>query len=164
MSAEYSFTTRVRWTGAQEPDPRDPAVPEPGAGGASRYTRDLLVEPPGKPPILGSSSRAFKGDDARYNPEDLLLASLAECHVLTYLSLAARARLRVLALEVEASGVLGLVNGKMRFRAATLAVRTRVASADSVEAATALHEAAHAECFMSNSVNFPIAVSPSVST
>jgi organic hydroperoxide reductase OsmC/OhrA len=162
MSAEHSFTTRVRWTGVQEPDPRDPSVPEPGAGGASRYTRDMLVEPAGKPPIVGSSSRAFKGDDARYNPEDLLLASLAECHVLTYLSLAARSKLRLLSLEVEASGVLALVNGKMRFREATLRARTRVANPADIDRATALHEPAHADCFMSNSVNFAIAVVPDV--
>jgi organic hydroperoxide reductase OsmC/OhrA len=163
MSREHHFSTRVRWTGAQEPDPRDPLVPEPGAGGVSRYTRDMLVEAPGKPQILGSSSRAFKGDDGRYNPEDLMLASLGECHVLTYLALAGKEKIRLRSLEVEVTGVLGLVDGKMRFREATIVARTRVALAEDIERATALHDGAHADCFMSNSVNFPIAIRPTVS-
>jgi organic hydroperoxide reductase OsmC/OhrA len=164
MSREHHFSTRVRWTGAQEADPRDPLVPQPGAGGVSRYTRDMQVEPAGKPVILGSSSRAFKGDDARYNPEDLLLASLGECHVLTYLALAGKEKIRLLALEVDVNGVLALVDGKMRFREATIVARTRVANAADSERAHALHDAAHADCFMSNSVNFPIRVQRTVST
>jgi organic hydroperoxide reductase OsmC/OhrA len=163
VSREHVFSTRVRWTGEQEPDPRDPLAPEPGAGGVSRYTRDMLVEPPGKPAIMGSSSRAFKGDDGRYNPEDLMLASLGECHVLTYLALAGKERIRLVSLEVEVSGVLALVDGKMRFREATIVARTRVSNAADIERADALHDVAHADCFMSNSVNFPIAVQRTVS-
>lgn len=122
----------------------------------------MLVEPDGKPPIPGSSARRFRGDDARYNPEDLMLASLAECHILTYLTQSTIAGIRVAALEVEASGVIATFDGKTRFREATLRCRTRVESADDIERATNLHQKAHAECFMSNSVNFPIGVEPTV--
>jgi organic hydroperoxide reductase OsmC/OhrA len=150
MSQEHIFQTRVRWAGTQQAAP-------------SAYTRDMVVEPEGKAPILGSSSRRFRGDDARYNPEDLMLASLAECHILTYLSLAGAEGIRVQSLAVEVSGVLANVEGKMRFREATLRARTQVESASDIERATQLHDGAHTGCFMSNSVNFPIAVEANVS-
>ena len=93
------------------------------------YTRDLLVEPQGKPPILGSASSRYFGDDARYNPEDLMLASLGECHLLTYLALAAKAGIRVTGLSVQVRGTIARVEGKMRFREATLQVFTEMTPA-----------------------------------
>ena len=150
-SREAPFETRVRWTGGYVE----------GQTGGRSYTRDMLVEPAGKPPILGSAGARFFGDEARYNPEDLMLASLAECHLLTYLALATKAGLRLAALSVEASGTLGTTEGKTRLVRATLTARTRVATGD-LERARALHTDAHQQCFMSNSVNFPIDVQPLV--
>jgi organic hydroperoxide reductase OsmC/OhrA len=118
----------------------------------------MLVEPDGKPPIPGSAGSHYFGDDARYNPEDLMLASLAECHLLTYLALAAKAGIRLSSLHIEISGTLGVVDGKMRFERATLVPVTGVVDAAQGEAALALHRDAHEQCFMSNSVNFPIVV------
>ena len=45
----------------------------------------------GKPPLPGSSDPAFRGDPARWNPEELLVASLSTCHMLWYLHLCADA-------------------------------------------------------------------------
>ena len=47
--------------------------------------------------IAGSADPAFRGDRTRYNPEDLLVASLAACHMLWYLHLAADAGVVVVA-------------------------------------------------------------------
>jgi organic hydroperoxide reductase OsmC/OhrA len=113
---ETSFQTRVRWAGSHAPGPLGPRS----------YTRDLLVEPEGKPPIAGSASARYFGDDARYNPEDLMLASLGECHLLTYLALAAKAGIRVTALRAVVTGTLGKIEGKVRFREATLHVTTEI--------------------------------------
>jgi organic hydroperoxide reductase OsmC/OhrA len=150
MSVETNHETRVRWTGSFDPN----------ASGA--YTRDMLIEPAGKPVIAGSASASYGGDDGRYNPEDLMLASLAECHLLTYLAIAAKARIPILGLEVSASGIVSMVSGKMRFREATIVPSTRVAKAEDIQRATDLHQSAHRHCFMSNSVNFPIALTPHV--
>ena len=57
-SPESLFETRVRWTGSYAPGPLS----------ARSYTRDMLVDPGGKPPILGSASSRYLGDDGRYNP------------------------------------------------------------------------------------------------
>jgi organic hydroperoxide reductase OsmC/OhrA len=151
-SRETVFESSVRWVGSHVP----------GQVGGRSYTRDMLIEPQGKPPIPGSAGVRYFGDGSRYNPEDLMLASLAECHLLTYLGLAAKAGIVVVELSAKVSGVLGLVDGKMRFTSATLEPRTRVAQATDVERALALHRDAHEGCFMSNSVNFPISVLPNV--
>jgi len=118
----------------------------------------MLVEPDGKPPIPGSAGAHYFGDDARYNPEDLMLASLAECHLLTYLALAAKAGIRLWSLRVEIEGTLGVIEGKTRFERATVVPVTGVVDPAQREAALALHRDAHEQCFMSNSVNFPIEV------
>jgi organic hydroperoxide reductase OsmC/OhrA len=143
---ESSFQTRVRWTGAYVP----------GQSGARSYSRDMQVEPSGKPMILGSAGARYFGDDSRYNPEDLMLASLAECHLLTYLALATKAGLRLDALAIDITGVLGKVEGKTRFVRAILTPTMTLAPGMDRAQAEALHRDAHDQCFMSNSVNFPI--------
>jgi organic hydroperoxide reductase OsmC/OhrA len=150
-SRETQFETRVRWTGSYVE----------GQTGGRSYTRDMLVEPAGKPPIPGSAGVRFFGDDTRYNPEDLMLASLAECHLLTYLALATKAGIRLAELKIEVTGTLGTLDGKTRLIRATLIAHTRLSAGDA-EQAKALHTDAHEQCFMSNSVNFPIDVQPLV--
>lgn len=143
---ESSFHSLVRWTGAFVP----------GQSGARSYTRDMQIEPSGKPVILGSAGARYFGDDSRYNPEDLMLASLAECHLLTYLALATKAGLRVESLAIGITGVLGNVAGKTRFVRAILTPAMTLAPGMDHAQAEALHRDAHEQCFMSNSVNFPI--------
>lgn len=143
---EASFHSRVRWTGAYVS----------GQSGARSYTRDTQVEPSGKPVILGSAGARYFGDDSRYNPEDLMLASLAECHLLTYLALATKAGLRLESLAIGITGELGKVEGKTRFVRAILTPVVRLAPGMDRAHAEALHRDAHEQCFMSNSVNFPI--------
>src|SRR5690606_29262807 len=49
-----------------------------GTSGYRDYRRDVTLEVEGKPPILASSDKSFRGDASRWNPEDLLLAALSE--------------------------------------------------------------------------------------
>jgi organic hydroperoxide reductase OsmC/OhrA len=151
-SRESVFESAVRWVGAYLP----------GQVGPRSYTRDMSIEPEGKPPIAGSAGARYFGDASRYNPEDLMLASLAECHLLTYLALTTKAGITVTELGAKISGVLAPLDGKMRFTSATLQATTRVARAEDVETARQLHREAHEQCFMSNSVSFPITVQASV--
>jgi organic hydroperoxide reductase OsmC/OhrA len=145
---ESSFHSLVRWTGAYVR----------GQTGAKSYSRDMQVEPSGKPVILGSAGARYFGDDTRYNPEDLMLASLAECHLLTYLALATKAGIRIESLAIGITGVLGNVDGKTRFVRAILTPQVTLAPGGDAARAEALHRDAHEQCFMSNSVNFPIGI------
>jgi organic hydroperoxide reductase OsmC/OhrA len=149
-----TFHSHVRWVGSYVT----------ATLGPRSYGRDTIIDPEGKPPIPGSAGARYFGDDSRYNPEDLMLASLAECHLLTYLALTTKAGIRLVSLSVGASGELGSIDGKVRFREATVAPVTEVESAGDLERARALHQAAHEQCFMSNSVNFPVRVEATVTS
>ena len=63
-----------------------------------------MIKVENKPDILGSSDPAFRGDSTRYNPEELLVASLSSCHMLWYLHLCAEAKVIVIDYVDHATG------------------------------------------------------------
>ena len=116
-----------------------------------------------KPPIPGSSDPAFRGDPARWNPEELLVASLSACHQLWYLHLCAEAGIVVLAYVDHAEGVMEeTADGSGSFTAVTLRPQVTVAAGSDVVIARDLHHAAHAKCFIANSVNFAVHAEPDI--
>ena len=147
--AEHRFSAQIVWTGG------------PGADLAS-YSRDFEIRTAGKPVVAGSAPSVFKGSDARHSPEDLILESLSACHLLTYLSLCARAGIKVVSYADAITGTLGMKDGKMRMVDALLKPAVTIEGADRVAEALALHEKAHAQCFIANSVNFPVRNEPVV--
>ncbi len=151
MAREHHFAARLLWTGAA-------AGPTRSYEGHARAWR---VEIAGKPPLEGSADPVFRGDAARYNPEDLLVVALATCHMLSYLALCARAAIEVAAYEDQASGTMAIKDGRMRFVEVTLTPKVVIAAGD-LERAQALHARAHSECFIANSVNFPVRNRPTV--
>ena len=84
------------------------------------------------------------------------------CHHLTYLALCEKARIALVAYRDTASGTLALRDGKMRFVDVLLRPVVRVADAMQVEAALRLHDRAHEQCFIANSMNFTVRVEPEV--
>ena len=151
-SHEHHFECRLTWTGAAQG----------GTTSYQAYSRDLLVEIEGKPPLRASSAPPFRGDASVHNPEDLLVAALAECHCLSYLALASRAGIVVVGYEDRANGVMARLDGKIRFRDVTLHPRVWVAPGTDIEEARALHDKAHSECFIASSVNFPVTNEPEI--
>lgn len=106
--------------------------------------------------IGGSCSPEWGGDPAQADPEGLFVASLSACHMLWFLDLARRERVRVRSYDDEAEGTMD----GTRFTRVVL--RPRVAFEGEVEAAAIaeLHERAHERCFIANSVSFPVEVEP----
>lgn len=94
------------------------------------------------------------------NPEELLVASLSTCHMLWYLHLACEAGLVVTAYEDAPEGTMEEGREGGRFTSTVLRPRIRFAGAADLALATALHERAHALCFIANSVNFPVTCEP----
>lgn len=150
-SAKHTYTARVRWTGNL-------------GDGTARYTgygRDHVVAVAGKPDLPCSSDPAFRGAADRYNPEDLFVAALSSCHMLSYLALCARNQIRVDDYEDAAEGVLALSpGGGGRFEEVVLRPVVTVWSAAMAEAARRLHETAHEQCFIANSCSVPVRVEP----
>jgi len=127
------------------------------------YGRQHRIRVEGKADLVGSAHATFRGDPALHDPEDLLLAAVASCHMLSYLALCARARVEVVAYEDRAHGVLELTpDGGGSFREITLAPRVVLAAGGDAAAATALHDRAAALCFIARSCNFPIHHRPEV--
>lgn len=151
-SSTHHFACHLVWTGAEH-------------GGTTHYdtySREYRVDIEGKPSIRGSSAPPFRGDAALHNPEDMLMAALSACHMLSYVALCARSGVNVIAYEDEATGTMARVDGVTRFTEAVLRPRVTIAPGSDVEKARALHHRAHAICFIANSVNFEVRNEPTI--
>jgi organic hydroperoxide reductase OsmC/OhrA len=146
----HNYRVRLHWTGNSGAD----------AASFRRHDRSYELSAPGKPVIAGSSDAVFRGDAARWNPEDLLVASLSSCHQLWYLGLCAAAGVVVAAYEDDAEGVMleEEAGGAGQFTAVVLRPRVTLAPGADRARAQALHATAHAKCFIARSVNFPVTV------
>jgi organic hydroperoxide reductase OsmC/OhrA len=134
-----------------------------GTSGYRDYSRNYEIGADGKPVIYGSADPAFRGDRSRWNPEELLVASLSTCHNLWYLHLAAEAGIIVTSYIDRAEGVMEVGrDGVGRFKSVVLRPIVTVATGSDVGRARALHKPAHEKCFIANSVNFPVECEPEI--
>ncbi|MFT4229345.1 MAG: OsmC family protein [Microbacterium sp.] len=147
MLGEHRYRVGVEWTG-------DAGT---GTSGYRDYRRDVIITVEGKPALLASADKPFRGDPSRWNPEDLLVAALSQCHLLSYLHACVQAHVVVTAYRDEATGVMvedGRGGGA--FTEVRLRPRVTVADASMLDAARAAHDDAHRMCFIANSVSFPV--------
>ncbi len=148
---EHHYETSLTWTGNTGEGTKSP----------SSYEKSYDIEVPGKSIIAGSSDPAFRGDPTRYNPEDLLVASLSACHMLWYLSLSAKAKIVVTSYVDRAEGTMVEgESGSGRFTSVVLRPEITIAAGTDLDRAHAIHHDAHAMCFVANSVNFPVTAEP----
>jgi organic hydroperoxide reductase OsmC/OhrA len=127
------------------------------------YGRQYRVVVAGKPDIVGSADPAFRGDAAKLNPEDLFVASLSSCHMLSYLALCALQGVRVVAYEDDAKGTMMVdADGGGKFEEVVLYPKVTIADREHVALALNLHDGAHAQCFVANSVSIPVRHKPTV--
>ena len=121
------------------------------------YGRKYRMQFDGKPELTGSADQIFRGDANVYNPEDLFVAALSSCHLLSYLALCARTKINVIAYEDEASGTMILrPDGGGKFESVTLRPRVTLAPGSDEKRALELHETAHDLCFIAASVSIPV--------
>lgn len=150
---QHTYEVQIDWTGND------------GEGTKSyrNYRRDHIIAAPGKPPIPGSSDPNFRGDRSRYNPEDLLVASLSACHMLWYLHLCALSHVTVVDYRDVASGVMREnEDGSGEFIRVLLKPVVTISAADDISKALALHHEAHQLCFIARSVKFPVEIAPEI--
>lgn len=133
-----------------------------GTSGYRDYDRDVLLRAEGKAELEGSADPTFRGDSSRWNPEELLLAALAQCHLLSYLHSAVNHGVVVTAYDDSPVGTMQQVGQGGRFTSVVLRPRVVVASDDQVETALAIHREASENCFIAASVSFPVTHEPTV--
>lgn len=151
---QHHYKINLEWTGND------------GIGTATyaAYSRSYTIHADHKPVIEASSDSAFRGDNTKYNPEDMFVASIASCHMLWYLHLCADEGIVVESYTGRAEGIMQEtnVNGG-HFEQVILYPVITVSESHMIEKALSLHEEAHKHCFIANSCNFPITISPQCS-
>jgi organic hydroperoxide reductase OsmC/OhrA len=151
MMGEHHYSVQVLWTGNRGQ----------GTSGYKDYDRSHTIKINNKPDILGSSDAPFQGDVTRHNPEDMLLTALSTCHMLWYLHLCADAGIIVTGYTDNATGtMIEVPGGGGHFTSVTLHPVVTITDAAKTDLALALHDKAHAKCFIASSVNFPVGHQP----
>jgi organic hydroperoxide reductase OsmC/OhrA len=153
MEVDHDYAVRVEWQGNLGT----------GTSGYRDYGRDVLVTTEGNAPIEGSADRPFRGTPGRWNPEQLLVAALAQCHMLSYLHVAVKHGIVVTAYEDDAAGVMRQVGEGGHFTSVTLHPHVTISAGDP-EVALGIHAEASALCFIAQSVNFPVHHEPRISS
>lgn len=150
MSGQHAYQIGIEWTGNRGS----------GTSGYREYGRELLIHAAHKAPLEGSADPTFHGNAERWNPEELLVVALAQCHMLSYLHMAVREGVVVIEYSDEATGTMQQQGLGGAFTEVTLRPRVTVADASMVEAARVAHADARAACFIANSVSFPVRHEP----
>ena len=150
----HHYEVALEWTGDRGS----------GTSGYASYDRAHVLSAPGRPDISGSSDPHFRGDPARWNPEQLLLASLSACHQLWYLHLCSVNLVTVLAYRDRATGDMAEhADGSGEFVRVVLRPEVTIAGGCDTDTALRLHHEAARLCFVARSINFPVVHEPSVS-
>lgn len=151
---EHYYEVEISWTGNRGT----------GTSSYNAYDRDFTATSKGKPVLQGSSDPAFLGDPAKWNPEDMLVVSISACHKLWYLHLCAANKIVVTSYVDNATGYMVEENPTRKGHFTKIILRPNVAvtQESDKELAIKLHDQAHHECFMANSVNFEIQCKPTI--
>jgi organic hydroperoxide reductase OsmC/OhrA len=150
MNAEHSFAVSVEWLGNRGT----------GTSGYKDFSRVSELRVEGKQTIGASAAKPFHGDADRWNPEEQLIAALAQCHLLSYLHVATRAGFVVESYTDAATGALRTnPDGSGALVEVVLHPVVSISAGDPATA-LALHAEANRLCFIANSVNFPVRHEP----
>ncbi len=153
MTSEHRYRLTVEWTGNLGT----------GTAGQRSYSRNHEISADGRTTITGSSDPAFRGDVTRWNPEQLFVASVSQCHLLWYLSLAAAAGIVVTAYVDHATGkMLEEGSGAGQFASMTLSPTVTISDSAKLGQAYDLHAQVGAYCFIARSVNFALHHHPTI--
>ncbi|MGV9711157.1 OsmC family protein [Gordonia sp. NPDC003424] len=146
MTGDHQYTVTATWTGNRGT----------GTSGYRDYDRSVKVHVEGKPDILASADAIFRGDPSRWNPEDMLIAALAQCHMLSYLHACVERGVVVMSYVDDAVGHMEQQGKGGHFVEVVLHPRVHITDASKVEDAITAHDDAHDRCFIASSMNFPV--------
>lgn len=151
MAHEHHYKLTTRWQGNKGT----------GTSNVRTYDRSHTVSIAGKPELHLTTDNAAVGDKSKLNPEDLLVAAVSSCHMLSYLYVCAMEGVVVTDYVDHATGMM-LESGDAggHFKEVVLNPEVIVAEERMIEKAIALHHKAHEICYIANSVNFEVTCNP----
>ncbi len=152
MADAHEYRVGIEWLGNRGT----------GTSGYREYGRQLVVRAADGRELAGSADPTFHGDADRWNPEELLVAALSQCHMLSYLHMAVRAGVVVTAYTDEALGTMVQEGLGGRFTEVLLRPVVTVADASMADRAREAHAEASEHCFIASSVNFPVRHEPTI--
>lgn len=152
MNLEHHFAVSLEWTGNRGT----------GTSGYRDYGRDHIVRSEGNHDISGSSDRVFHGDADRWNPEEMLIGALSQCHLLSYLHVAAANGVVVTDYTDAAVGTMEqTADGGGHFTSVTLRPVVTISSGNP-DLAMSIHHEASLKCFIASSMDFPVGHEPRI--
>jgi organic hydroperoxide reductase OsmC/OhrA len=156
VAREHRYQLTITWTGNRGT----------GTSGYRAYGREHEISAAGKSVVVpGSSDPAFLGDASRYNPEELLVASLSTCHMLWFLHLCSDAGITVTSYKDDATGEMTeRAGGAGEFTKVILRPRVTISEPSRAPDIAGLHAKAHELCFIARSVKFPVEHEPTVAS
>ncbi len=144
----HRYATTCAWSGST-------------AAGYEGYDRSHTGSaPPAQTTVDLSSDPEFRGDAGRWNPEALVVLAASSCQLLTFLAVAARARVDVVDYRDDADGEMPEAVRPMRITRIVLRPQITVRGDVAESRLTHLVEVAHRECFIANSLSTDIVVEP----
>jgi organic hydroperoxide reductase OsmC/OhrA len=149
---DHTYQAALRWSGST------------GVGYDGFDRRHVVATPPAAATLDLASDPAFRGDPTLTNPEQLLVAAASSCQLLSFLAVAARARLDVVAYVDDATGVMPDGHPPLRITRIDLHPHITLADTDrprpDPERLAHLAEVAHRECYVANSLRSEVLVHP----
>ena len=144
----HRYQAHIAWTGST-------------ADGIAAYDRahDATC-PPAATPLALTSDPAFRGDPAKLNPEQLLVLAASSCQMLSFLAVAARARIDVVAYEDDAEGVMPEDDQPLRITRIVLRPHITTKGDLDPDRLRKLVDTAHRHCFIANSLRTEIDIMP----
>lgn len=146
----HRYFARTEWEGAT------------GAGYEEYGRAHRATAPPAAASLELSADPSFRGDPAQLNPEQLVVLAASSCQLLSFLAVAARARLDVRHYRDEAEGTMPEGDPPVRLTRIVLRPRIEVARGPTEQRVRHLCEVAHRECYIANSLRTEIVVEPTV--
>jgi organic hydroperoxide reductase OsmC/OhrA len=142
----HNFEIRLRWHNT------NPTEREIGRD----YSHESIITSDKHATLVASAAEGFGGDVRLWNPEELLMAAIAQCHMLSFLYAAHEAGIDVVDYVDETTGTMNYQGGAGAMTSVTL--RPTIATNASAEDVDRLHQQAKAMCVLRASVNFPVNV------
>ncbi|MFA5170204.1 MAG: OsmC family protein [Sulfuriferula sp.] len=126
------------------------------ASATANQTGEVILHSEGLADIASAAPKDFGGPGDRWSPENLLVAALGDCYILTFRAIMAAMKINWVAISCDVQGTLARVEGKTKFTEFMLRIQLKVPSGTDDSSANMALQKAKSGCFISNSLSAQI--------